>query len=63
MRSCNQKVPTVYTYDLRSENDKIHKVEKKVTIINARIISKAHSHLQTMEKTCSKFQKDWYKIV
>ena len=24
---------------------------------------KTHAHLQTMEKTCAKFQKDWYKIV
>ena len=31
--------------------------------INARIISKTHAHLQTTEKTCAKFQKDWYKIV
>ena len=41
---------------------KVRKVEK-VTKINARIISKPHAHLQTMEKTCAKFQKDWYKIV
>ena len=27
------------------------------------IISKPCAHLQTMEKTCAKFQKDWYKIV
>ena len=27
------------------------------------IISKPHAHLQTMEKTCAKFQKDRYKIV
>ena len=26
-------------------------------------ISKPHAHLQTMEKTCAKFQKDQYKIV
>ena len=31
--------------------------------IYARIISKPYAHLQTMEKTCAKFQKDWYKIV
>ena len=49
-------------YNLRSENDKVHKVEK-VTKINARIISKPRAHLQTMEKTCAKFEKDWYKIV
>ena len=63
MRSCAHK-PTVYTLplNLRSENDKVHKVEK-VTKINARIISKPHAHLQTMEKTCAKFQKDQYKIV
>ena len=41
---------------------KFTKVEKMIKI-NARIISKAHAHLQTMEKTCAKFQKDWYKIV
>ena len=62
--SCAYQVPTVYTlsYNLRSENDKVHKVEK-VTNINARIISKPHAHLQTLEKTCAKFQKDRYKIV
>ena len=40
----------------------VRKVEK-VTKINARIISKHYAHFQTMEKTCAKFQKDWYKIV
>ena len=62
--SCTYKVPTVYThsYNLRSENDKVHKVEKR-TKIYSRIISKSHAHLQTMEKTCAKFQKDQYKIV
>ena len=57
-------VPTVYTLssNLRSENDKVHKVVKG-TKINSRIISKPHAHLQTMAKTCTRFQKDWYKIV
>ena len=32
-------------------------------IINARIISKAHAQLRTMEKTCAKCQKDSYKTV
>ena len=41
---------------------KFTKVEK-VTKIHARIISKPYAHLQTMEKTCAKFQKHWYKIV
>ena len=36
---------------------------KKVTKNKARIIWKAHAHLQTMEKTCAKFQRDKYKIV
>ena len=48
--------------NLRSENDKVHKV-KNVTKINARIIAKPYAHLQTIEKTCAKFQNDWYKIV
>ena len=47
--------------NLRSENDKVPKV-KKVTKINTRITSKPHAYLQTMEKTCTKFQKDRYKI-
>ena len=34
-----------------------------MTKINSKIISKPHAQLQTMEKTCAKFQKDWYKIV
>ena len=64
MRSCAHKVPTVTTlsYNLWSENEKVRKVEK-VTKINARITFKSHAHLQTMEKTCAKFQKDRYKIV
>ena len=64
MRSCAQKVPTVsrLSQNLRSENYKVHKVEK-VTKINSRIISKSYAHLQTMAKTCTKFQKDRYKIV
>ena len=41
---------------------KVHKVEK-VTKINSRIISKPYVYLQTMAKTCTKFQKDQYKIV
>ena len=40
---------------------KVHKVEK-VTKINSRIISKSYAHLQTMAKTCTRFQKDQYKI-
>ena len=31
MKSCNHKVPTVYTVHLRSENDKAQKAQKKVT--------------------------------
>ena len=30
--------------------------------IKTRIISKSHAYLQTMAKTCAKFQKDRYKI-
>ena len=52
-------VPTVYTL---SEKEKVHKVEKG-TKINSRIISKPHAYLQTMVKTCAKFQKDLYKTV
>ena len=50
--------------EVRTENDKVYKVEK-VTKINARIISKltAYAQLQTMENTCAKFQKGRYKIV
>ena len=40
---------------------KVHKV-KKLTKINARIISKPHANLKTMEETCAKFKKDRYKI-
>ena len=35
---------------------------KKVTENMARIIGKARAHLQTMEKTCAKFQKDYIKL-
>ena len=53
----------LYTF-IESEVRKwqVHKVEK-VTKINARLISKPYAYLQTMEKTCAKFQKDLYKIV
>ena len=44
-----------------SENNKV-KVEK-VTKINLKIISKLCALLLTWEKTCAKFQKDWFKIV
>ena len=53
----------LYTFiESEVENDNVHKVEK-VTKINARNIYKPHAHLQTMEETCAKFQKDRYKIV
>ena len=59
----SQGTHCLYTFiELRSENDKVHKVEK-VAKINSRIISKPHAHLQTMAKTCAKFHKDRYKIV
>ena len=35
---------------------------KKVTENKARIILKAHAHLQTMEKTCARLQKDYRNI-
>ena len=60
----SHKVPSVTTlsYNLRSETDKVRKVEK-VTKINARITSQPHVYLQPIKKTCAKFQKDQYKIV
>ena len=44
-------------------NKFISYLAEKTTKIKTRIIWKADAHLQTMEKTCAKFQKDWYKIV
>ena len=44
------------------KNDQVRNV-KKVTKNNLTIISKAHAHLLTMEKTQVKFQNDWYKTV
>ena len=60
---CLQANHCLYTF-IESEvrNDKVHKVEK-VTKINSRIISKPRAHLQTMAKTCAKFNKDRYKTV
>ena len=60
---CSQCTHCLYTF-IESEvrNDKVYKVEKVIKI-NARIISKPHAYLQTMEKICAKFQKDRYKIV
>ena len=59
------------TDDVRRRTDDGPLVYYKLTLwafgsgelINARIISKSYAHLQTMEKTCAKFQKDWNKIV
>ena len=45
-----------------AKNDKVNKVEKVIKI-NSRIISKPYAHLQTITKTCAKFQNDRYKIV
>ena len=39
------------------------KLQKKVSKINLRIISKPHAHLQSMMKTSVKFQKNWNKTV
>ena len=39
------------------------KLQKKVSKINLRIISKPHAHLQSMMKTSVKFQKNWNKAV
>ena len=39
------------------------KLQKKVSKINLRIISKPHAHLQSMTKTSVKFQKNWNKTV
>ena len=54
MRSCNHKVPTVYTSEVS---------KWKGSKINLKIIFKAHALLQAWEKTCAKFQKDRFKIV
>ena len=42
---------------------KFTKWKKWQKLIQWLYISKPHAHVQTMEKTCAKFQKDWYKIV
>ena len=57
-------VPNVYTLsqNLRSENDKVHKVEKVIKI-DSQIISKPHANFQAMAKTFAKFQNYQYKIV
>ena len=60
---CSQGTHCLFIFiESEGRNDKVHKVEK-VTIDKARITSKPHAHLQTMEITCAKFQKDRYKIV
>ena len=41
----------------------IENLNKNVTKINLRVISKCHVHLQSLTKTPVKFQKDWDKIV
>ena len=56
----NQRLYTFIDSEVR--NDKAHKVEKVIKI-NSRIISKPRAYLQTKAKTCTKFQKDQYKIV
>ena len=55
---------TKFTMWKKSEVKKMTKLKwKKVTKINLKIISKPRALLQTWEKTCAKFQKDWFKIV
>ena len=54
MRSCNHKVQTVYTSEVRKWLSS--QSRRKVTKKNTRIISKAHARLQTMEKTLQSFK-------
>ena len=55
-----EKLQSQGTHCLYIWDQKMTKFKKyiKVTKNMARIIWKAHAHLQTMEKTCAKFQKD-----
>ena len=47
---------------LRSENDKVNKLEK-CDKIHARILSKANAQPHIMKKTHAKFQNELYKTV
>ena len=60
MRSCNHQVPYVYTSEVRKWQSLQRR--KKVTQIKARIISKAHAHLQTMEKNVQSLKKIGIKL-
>ena len=64
MRSCAHKAPTVHSLSL-SKYRKTTKfnLQKKVSKINLRIISKPHAHLQSMMKTSVKFQNNRNKTV
>ena len=59
----SQVTHCLYTF-IESEIRKWQWSQKgKSAKVNPRIISKPHAHLQTMGKTCVKFQKGRYKIV
>ena len=55
------RYPLFIHFHCQSEKMTKLKVQKKVSKINLRIISKPHAHLQSMVKTSVKFQKNWKK--
>ena len=59
------KVPTVHSLSLSKCPKKMtkFKLQKEVSKINLRIISKQHAHLQCMIKTSVKFQNNRNKTV
>ena len=64
-RSCLHKVLTVHSLSLSKCQKKMTKfiLQKKVSKINLRIISKSHAYFQSMFKTSVKFQKNRNKTV
>ena len=58
----SKRTHSLYPF-IESEVKKMTVKVEKVTKINLKIISKPRALLQTREKTCAKFQKDWFKIV
>ena len=45
------------------KNDRVHKLKKLKKKIKMMTMSKPHAHLQTINKTFAKFQKEWNEIV
>ena len=61
--ACSRFPPSIHFHCQNVQKMTKLKLQKKVSKINLRIISKSHAHLQSMVKTYEKFQKNRNKTV